>query len=95
MSKLVINISIVVNFLILGVSFLCAKKTDFDYEPIIICLGQILALTVLLFGDKIYNKFRIKNISESKINIDTNENDDAEYNISKIKKNSEININKR
>ncbi len=95
MSNVIKIISVIINLLILGVSILWAKKTNFDYEPITICLGQILALSVLLLGDKVYNKFRIKDVFESKININTNENDDAEYNISKIKKNSEININKR
>ena len=95
MSNIIRKISIVINLLILGLSILWAIKTDFDYEPIIICLGQILALTVILFGDRIYNKFRIENISQSKVKINTHMQDDAEYNISDVKNNSEININKR
>ncbi|MBH1959065.1 MAG: hypothetical protein I8H68_03025 [Flavobacteriia bacterium] len=95
MSKLIKNISIIINLLILGVSIIWLKKTNFDYEPITICLGQVLALVILLFGDKIYNKFRLKNISNSKVKIDTHKEDDAEYSISNIKENSEINIRKK
>lgn len=95
MSKVVKNISIIINLLILSVSILWIKKTNFDYEPVIICLGQILTLIVLLFGDNVYNKFRINNVSESKVKIDTHQQDDADYNISQIQNNSEINIKKK
>lgn len=94
MSKNIKNTAIIINLLILGFSILWIKKTDFEYEPITVFLGQMLSLIVLFFGDAIQNKFLIKEVSDSKIIIDTHKKDNSEFNISNIRDKSEVNIKK-
>lgn len=94
MSKNIKNIAIIINLLILGFSILWIKKTNFEYEPITVFLGQSLSLIVLLFGDTIQSKFSIKSVSNSKVKIDTNRKDNSDYDISNIRDNSEVNIKK-
>lgn len=95
MSKNIKNTVIIINLLILVFSILWIKRTDFDYEPMTVFLGQVLSLIVLIFGDKIQNKFFVKNVSNSKVQISTNNDDDGEYDISDIRDNSEVRINKK
>lgn len=94
MNKKIKNIAIIINFLILVFSILWIKKTDFEYEPITVFLGQMLSLIVLIFGDAIQNKFFIKEVSDSKVIIDTDKKDNGDYNISNIRDKSEVNIKK-
>jgi hypothetical protein len=94
MNQNIKNIAIIINFLILLFSILWIKKTDFEYEPITVFLGQMLSLMVLFFGDAIQSKFSIKDVSDSKVKIDTSKKDNSEYDISNIKDNSEVNIKK-
>jgi hypothetical protein len=95
MSKVIKNIAIVINLLILVFAVLWIKKTNFDYEPITVFFGQFLSLIVLIFGDAIQNKFTVKDVSKSKVNIDIDKEDNGDYNISKITDNSEVRIKKR
>jgi hypothetical protein len=95
MSKVIKNIAIVINLLILVFAVLWIKKSNFDYEPITVFLGQSLSLIVLIFGDAIQNKFSVKDVSKSKVNIDIDKEDNGDYDISKITDNSEVRIKKR
>ena len=95
MSKRIKNITIFINFIILILAILWTIDSKFQYEPITVLLGQLLSLIVLVFGDKIQNSFSVKKISKSTVDIDTNKEDDAEYNISDITDGSEIKIKKR
>ena len=94
MNKKIKNIAIIINLLILVFSILWIKNTDFEYEPITVFLGQMLSLIVLVFGDAIQNKFFIKEVSDSKVIIDTHKKDNSEFNISNIRDKSEVNIKK-
>lgn len=95
MSKKIKNIAIVINLLILVLAIFWIKKSDFDYEPITVLCGQSLSLIVLIFGDAIQNKFSVKDVSKSKVNIDIDKQDNGNYDISNITDNSEIRIKKR
>ncbi|MCA0349069.1 MAG: hypothetical protein LCH35_07390 [Bacteroidetes bacterium] len=95
MSKKIKNIAIVINLLILVLAIFWIKKSDFDYEPITVLCGQSLSLIVLIFGDAIQNKFSVKDVSKSKVNIDIDKEDNGDYDISNITDNSEIRIKKR
>ena len=95
MSKKIKNIAIVINLLILVLAIFWIKKSDFDYEPITVLCGQSLSLIVLIFGDAIQNKFSVKDVSKSKVNIDIDKQDNGDYDISNITDNSEIRIKKR
>lgn len=95
MSKKIKNIAIVINLLILVLAIFWIKKSDFDYEPITVLCGQSLSLIVLIFGDAIQNKFSVKDVSKSKVNIDIDKQDNGHYDISNITDNSEIRIKKR
>ena len=95
MSKRIKNIAIIINLLILVLAILWIKKTDFEYEPITVFLGQLLSLIVLIFGDAIQNKFTVIDISNSKVKIDTDKQDKGDYDVSNIINNSEVRIKKR
>lgn len=95
MSKNVKITAIVINLLILVLSILWIKKTNFDYEPITVLLGQLLSLIVLIFGDVVQNKFSVKEVAKSKVEIDTHRKDTGDYDISNIKNNSEVRIKKQ
>lgn len=95
MSKKIKNIAIVINLLILVLAIFWIKKSNFDYEPITVLCGQSLSLIVLIFGDAIQNKFSVKDVSKSKVNIEIDKQDNADYDISNITDNSEIRIKKR
>ena len=95
MSKKIKNIAIVINLLILILAIFWIKKSDFDYEPITVLFGQSLSLIVLIFGDAIQNKFSVKDVTKSKINIDIDKQDNGDYDISNITDNSEVRIKKR
>jgi hypothetical protein len=95
MSKKIKNIAIVINLLILVLAIFWIKKSDFDYEPITVLCGQSLSLIVLIFGDAIQNKFSVKDVSKSKVNIEIDKQDNGDYDISNITDNSEIRIKKR
>lgn len=95
MSKKIKNIAIVINLLILVLAIFWIKKSNFDYEPITVLCGQSLSLIVLIFGDAIQNKFSVKDVSKSKVNIEIDKQDNGDYDISNITDNSEIRIKKR
>lgn len=95
MSKKIKNIAIGINVLILVLAILWIKNSDFDYEPITVFCGQFLSLVVLIFGESLQNKFSVKDVSESKVDIDVDKHDNGDYNISNITENSEVRIKKR
>lgn len=76
-------------------SILWMKKTNFEYEPITVFLGQAMSLIVLVFGDAIQSRYFIKGISDSKVKISTKNDDNGNYDISNIKDKSEVRIKKK
>jgi len=95
MNKKIKNIAIVINLLILVLAIFWINESNFDYEPITVLCGQSLSLIVLIFGDAIQNKFSVKDVSESNVNIDIDKQDNGDYDISNITDNSEVRIKKR
>lgn len=89
------NIAIIINLLILVLAIFWIKKSNFDYEPITVFCGQSLSLIVLIFGESIQNKFSVRDVFKSKVNIDVDKEDKGDYDISNITDNSEIRIKKR
>lgn len=94
MSKNIKYIAIAINVLILVLAIFWVEKSDFDYEPITVFFGQFLSLIVLIFGDSIQNKFSVKDVSKSKVNLDIDKEDKGDYDISNIVDNSEVRITK-
>lgn len=94
MSKKIKNIAIAINLIILVFSILWIKKTDFDYEPLTVFLGQSLSLIVLVFGDSLQSKHSVDEVSDSIVKINTPKDDNGSYEVSNIKENSEVRIKK-
>jgi hypothetical protein len=87
------NTIIIINLIILAFALLWAYKSNFEYEPIIVALGQFSSL-ILLYWEGKSTKIEVKKISKSKVSLDLSESDSGEYNVTNVKKDSEIKIKK-
>lgn len=95
MSKRIKNIALSLNVLIITFSTFWVIKTEFEYEPMIVFCGQLLSLLTLLFGENIESKFFVEDVSKSKVRIDVHKDDNSQYEVKKIRDNSEVNIHKK
>ena len=87
------NIIIIINLIILVFALIWAFQSNFEYEPIIVAFGQLSSL-ILFYWDVKNTKIKVGKISKSKVSLDLSEKDNGEYNVTNVKKDSEIIIKK-
>lgn len=90
MNNLLKTILLVFNLVALGVAtywFIDEKSP----EPLIVMISQFLVLLTLIFESKISN-IGISNVSKSKVDIETKQNDNSSIKISEITDGSDIKV---
>lgn len=69
-------------------------KEDNGHEPIIVAGGQVGSVLILLFEQKI-SKILVSNVSDSKVGINTNKDDQSNIKVRNIKNKSKVRIDRR